>query len=312
MWPYIIGALAAGLILKAIKSLGKKQNGQLKELVEERQDLQERTNKAKREITRLTSIGQNLKKYKKQLQVVGFLGFGSESETVAEHTNEPANEIIGHRVNAWIYITPSFMEDIPAKIVIAGHANTSVCREVSAALFAAYHRKESIANDDILLTGAGILVNNQVPTTQKEFLEYMEAKSKGKILSLVELNRQFHNFNKISGLVNVNTFPLVEYNRAVEEISGKIKEAFISGKPTVLGNSSEENGMLLPLPFFRFQDNQVSTLTFNIDVSTFDCVEFVELQRRHQQVLIQEMINDVKGRNRRYKEWLEDDKNTKT
>jgi len=312
MWLYIAGIVIAGLIFQRTKRHGQRQSEILKKLQDDCSNLQKRIQETNREITRLTSLGQSLKKYTKQLPPRSFLGLDSKSETVAEHTHEFANEITGHRVNIWIYNLPPPLE-IPARIVVAGHANGPVCREVSSALSTAYFRKDKITEDDLFVTGAGILVNDNIPQTPDEFMKFFQAMTKGDPPPLTELVRQLNAYEKITGLIHVHSHSMAEYNQTREEIIKKIKQVVASRQRGVFGDyTPEKNGILLALPFFNVRNDEIAPLRFVLNESIFDCTEFRDLEKRHRQAMIQEMKNDVKRRNLLYKEWLEKDEETKS
>ncbi|GEM_PF-6163342 len=311
MWLYIAGMVVMGLIFQRIKKHGQRQNDILKKLQTDCADLQKRIHETDREITRLTSFSQNIKRCACQLPPRSFLGLTSKAETVAEHTHEFANEITGHRVNIWIYNLPPPL-NIPARIVVAGHANGPVCREVSSAISTAYFRKDKIAEDDLFVTGAGILVNDQIPRTQEEFDKFYQTMTQGDPPPLTELVRQLHIYEKITGLIHVYSNSIVKYNQALEEIVAKIKQILISGRPGVFGEyAPDKEGILLALPFFNVKNGELNPLRFVLDESTFDCTEFRNLEVRHRQARVQEMKNDVKNRNLLYKDWLEKDEETK-
>lgn len=309
MWLYISGILALGLILQVVRVLGKWQRNKLEALEEESDKLDKKTAKVDNEINRLTLVGNGVERFKMKELPQEFIGVDSGANTVAEHTNEYPNEITGHRVDVWIYAIP--INEEPMKIIVAGHANGPVCREVSAALSTAYHRRERIDEDDFFVTGAGVLVNNELPNTrnQDEFLKaFLEAKQKGEITSLTELARQLQTYQKITGLVNVHISSITEYRQTIDGILNKIKQIFASGQSGVFGdNSPEKDGLLIDIPFFRLENKQLKPLTITIYESELDCEEFQVLRERHRKALMQEMKEDVKRRNRIYKEWLEKD-----
>ena len=311
MWVYLAIMAGAALfyyLLGWIGSFFYKKLQQVNGRCETEKNNQEQT---KKEIDRLKRLQQSLTRFTNRINVEDVIGISSGVVTVAEKTREFANEITGHRVDVWIYTTPTPFGEEPVRIHVAGHANELVCREVSAALSTAYHRKEKIGEDDYFVTGAGVLVNDGMlnKISDRDFLSKIaQDKLHGDIGSLGELVKQLQTFEAITGLIKVHASPLHHYLHACKTINEQILSIFHSGVSDVFFRFDPgDDGMLLDMPFYRYEKGKLAALRITIQEQDLQSKEFNILKERHQKALIQEMLEDVKNRNRTYKQWLQED-----
>ncbi len=316
MW-WLIG-ISAGLVVISLYYRWLTLIG--KTLKQEEEKVQKRLGYVKRETGKVKTDLSQTRTFVEQLdRYSGFnlfderIGLSSAAKTVAEHTRELANEITGHRVNMWLYWNDNGKQI--ERIVVAGHANGPVCRMVSSALNAAYYRRSKIDPEDFFVTGAGVLVNTPEERPKEpsqlslkdQLAQLMTRKSMPNPLG--ELLTDLRYFQNVTGLVTLHEHKLSEYTTLKKNILSEIKRIQNTGRTEIFGiNNPQAEGLLLDMPIYRLSTGKPVELTIQLTEAEFDCKEYKVLKNRHQRNLIHEMLEDVKRRNRVYREWHQNDK----
>lgn len=220
-----------------------------------------------------------------------------------ELVNEPDDRPTAAHVTAWVYRKSGKI----SHVVVSGHANHSVCKEISAKLAATNLRLGDQPKSSLYITGAALLFRTEHENPALP-------KTDGKIFPvdikdppLEDLIKQLREIEDLTGLLKVievreNTYE--EVTASLEEI---IQKNFEVKRPTLVRHENkgmDSRGVFVP--FYDLTKASPEPLTIELDISDFG-PDFPELLQLHAEEYIYEMVADAKRRRAIYAGWLEDD-----
>lgn len=211
---------------------------------------------------------------------------------IKELVSEPPAYVDGSNANIWIYHSPQGK----VHLLLAGHANSPVCREISALLYSNYLAMANVG-EALLVPGAFYLQSEVDPKLQLLGLGGS---------SILQLAGDLQPFQKDTGLSVIREFEF-DYLKVREEIYKEIRRAHTQGDNVLLElyrNSDEPHALFLP--FYQLSAAPTA-VSFDLPLALFDSPDFQDLQKIHHQALILEMLDDALRRKQIYQEWLRDD-----
>ena len=209
-----------------------------------------------------------------------------------ELVNEPDDCITASHVTAWIYKPQGQI----THIVLAGHANTPVCKEISAKLFSTFlEYGDDRANEALLVPGAFLM---QAPPPS----------GKQSVQPLDDLVQQLRQVQELTGMVQIREAGPISYDKVCAALREQIEQGIRSGKPLLLCHSNPDApSRAVFMPFYALNGWQLAPLSFDLDYRLFRGPEFDYLLKAHRLELHHEMVADALRRKRIYEEWRERD-----
>jgi hypothetical protein len=226
-----------------------------------------------------------------------------ESRTfqIEELVNEPDERIAASHVSVWVFRE----HDHISQVVLAGHANMAICKEVSAKLASAQLRLGNESEKNFLLTGGAYL-----EATDKQRLSPLKISRQALVEKppLEDFVQQLVLYEERTGMLKIHTVDRVTYEEAYQSLKAKIEEAAKGELPAIVKSDTVQTpGAPVYLPFFVLNQGALEPVEFQIDMHYFG-EEFHDLLALHRDELYHEMIADAKRRKQIYEEWLQDDK----
>jgi hypothetical protein len=217
-----------------------------------------------------------------------------------EMCGEPTAHINGSKARAWSYRGPIGL----SHLVLAGHANSAVCRNVTAAVVATYLSMDD-NEDNLLVPGALLLRGSQeISQLSIELPAYsIFALAPALPSPLDSLPHKLAQFAEETGLVELNQVSGTSYWTLMGQLRSSIDTYRQQGQGVLLRWPA--NGLApraLFAPFFILEDS--TPLSVDVPLELFASTELEELKRVHKQSLILEMTADAERRKRLYEDWL--------
>jgi hypothetical protein len=258
--------------------------------------------------------------------------------------NEPDDLITASHITTWFYqrpgvvrvllqqamgqsavnLTPNPMTTVVSDVVIAGHANAAICKEVSSkVLNAVLEIDEANIVRVLVVTGAGLIrvtndvrkppsrAENRRPRLRKKSLD---VDTKTLTPPLLALQNDLHTVEYMTGLAQVNSVrgqsgKAASYDNAVGAIRTRIQQAMRPNHsyPVLLhpaGHTLGASGVVLP--FYELREPDLAPLQFTVPRSLLG-PQFADLIDVHSRELREGMIEDARRRLAIYEEWKEMD-----
>jgi hypothetical protein len=213
-----------------------------------------------------------------------------------EFVNEPDDRPTAAHVTVWVY----YKDGKISHLVVAGHANHSVCKEISAKIAATNVRLGEQPLKSFTLTGASLLIN-----TAKQ----KQKPSKSGITEppLEDLVKQLRDVEAMTGMLKIHEIQDVEYELICKSLEKIIKESRANTTPVILRHEPQmDRDQAVFLPFYDLTASKLTPVTLELDINEFG-PDFSALLEMHGAEYIYEMIADAKRRRAIYAGWLADD-----
>lgn len=222
-----------------------------------------------------------------------------------EFVCEPDCRITAAHVSAWIYRKAGQVTDV----VLAGHANLPVCKEVSAKMATTLLLLKEQPDHAVNVTGAGLIMNTgAISSTSPVNPMAFSTRTPAEKPPLTDLFEQLVEVQKKTGMVNVHEAGQDSYAGLKAEFQETMQTEMRSGLPKLVKVTPKDgDSPAFFMPFYKLNDGMKSPLSFEIKRSDLG-KEFEELLTLHKYAYYGEMIADVKRRRRVYQEWLERDR----
>jgi hypothetical protein len=224
--------------------------------------------------------------------------------------SEPAAYINASLASVWFYTDGKEV----THAVLAGHANSVVCRHLTALLLNTYLGMEN-SEDTLLVPGACVL---RGPAGASR----LEIKPPGDNLNpllrsmlfrvdpdkLQQLSGDLVPFERDTGLVRTYVAPSETYWQVYGKIVSQINAGNKKHRDVFLHfHDNGHSPHALYIPFFILGAEELQPLSFDIPLTFFESDEFTYLKEVHQRALLLELTGDAQRRKRIYEEWLHDD-----
>lgn len=210
-----------------------------------------------------------------------------------EMVNEPEDSITGSRITTWVYRQAGQI----THLILAGHANAPVCREVSAKLFTAFlEHGGNLGNEGLFVPGAFFMPAPHGSQHSGETLPPLD-----------DLVNQLALVQDTTGLLQVRETNGEPYHAVRDLAVDEIARAHQAKAPAWIGHDELGPGRAIMLPFFDLAGDALAPVTLDISLDLFQSKEFTELLQIHRNELRNEMIADAHRRRRIYQEWLSND-----
>ena len=220
-----------------------------------------------------------------------------------ELVNEPADRPTAAHVTAWVYRKAGTI----SHVVVSGHANHSVCKEISAKLAATNLRLGEQPKSSLYITGAALLyrTEHEKPVSPKAGGKMFQIDTKEPPLE--DLIKQLREIETLTGLLTVIEVGESTYEEITTSLENVIQKNLDVKKPILVRHENKEmesRGVFIP--FYDLTKPSPEPLTIELDISDFG-PDFPELLQLHAEEYIYEMVADAKRRRAIYAAWLEDD-----
>ncbi|MDM8526639.1 hypothetical protein QUF58_00390 [Anaerolineales bacterium HSG24] len=256
-----------------------------------------------------------------------------------EMVNEPDDLITASHITTWFYsslnqpniavasqalkqrgtgLPFNLLSSSIKDIVISGHANSAICKEVSSKIFnAILEIDEANIKQTLIVTGAGLIrVKDDVqkpPSSVEKRRPRLRKKHSRTDKQLTPPLRNLQNdlsaVERGTGLAQVKTEQNQSYDDCVRAIRIQIQQTIKDNhnSPVLLHpakGASAASGVILP--FYQLRGPNLAPLQFTLSRSLLGS-QFEELIEAHSHELREGMIEDAKRRLAIYEEWKKDD-----
>lgn len=217
--------------------------------------------------------------------------------------NEPDDFVTGSSITTWFYHKSNNI----SHLIIAGHANGSVCREVSAKIVNTILDMKDLEPDDVIVvTGAGFIRSRQKPhpsvSTQINSL-LMDADD-----PLVKLQQELNVFEQQVGLVQAkNVASQHDYDAYCAHIRQSIVEQLHQNGPVMIQSDEQSPQHAVLVPFYQLNDPKLEPLSFELTFEILGGRDFEELLDAHLREMRLELVHDARRRKDVYEDWLQQD-----
>src|SRR3990172_2449718 len=211
-----------------------------------------------------------------------------------ELVNEPDDSVTASHVTAWTYRSADRIEHV----VLAGHANVPICKEISAKPFTlALDRELDREEDDVVLVPGAFLMS-----APKQPLGAQRSQP------LAGLVNELQTLKELTGLVELRDAGPADYAVVRDALRTQIEQRIRSGRPVLLSRFATDGpARAVFMPFYPLNQLPLQPLSLELDIRHFRGTMFEELLQWHKTELRREMIADAVRRKHVYEEWRERD-----
>jgi len=225
---------------------------------------------------------------------------------IYEITNESIANVNSSNVNSWIYK----IDQNISHFLLAGHANSAVCKQISSLIYNTYVADLEKAEDSLLVPGACYLHGNNhasdlnikfpLPLPFSDFYQKVEP--------INELASNLYPFQEETGLTSLSSIE----NKKYSYIQKKIYHSICNVQNRKLHHifcqieSNTDRPFSFFLPFYSLHE-QPFPVVLELPLLIFESEDFVYLRKIHYQSLVLEMTDDALRRKGIYQDWLRRD-----
>ncbi len=225
---------------------------------------------------------------------------------IYEMCHEPAAYINASNANSWAYQNG---QDT-THIVLAGHANSLVCKQISSLIYNTYLSMES-AEASLLVPGACFLQGTVgVSNLDIKLPMPVTLQAAQKVPPLKEMVGNLQPFQENVGLSTIQVVNNGTYLQIQDKIYALIREAQQKHARVLLKagtNGHPTRTFLFPFLPLSQRSESPNPLRFELPLYLFESEDFTYLKEVHHQTLILEMTDDALRRKQIYQDWLRQD-----
>ncbi len=234
----------------------------------------------------------------------------------ARMTNEPDAYINASKATTWIYREGN---DI-SHVVLAGHANSTICGQFTSRLMNAYHDLD-VSDDTLIVPGAGLLCGKSgaarfrlaqpiPPTLPAPMLPLFQQIWNSQHVPPLPLHKMQQDFAQISTDSGLGKSCVVQdetYTHLVNRFVNAMRQHAANKRPVLLQTSKTGSPKALYLPYFKLASDFLEPISIEIALSEFETDDFHYLVSVHRHSMLVQMSNDALRRRQIYEDWLRDD-----
>lgn len=236
-----------------------------------------------------------------------------ESFHLVEKLGEPTSSVNGTLATVWVYRKDGQI----TRLILTGHSNLPVCREISAKMFTALIELAGKVTSALFVPGAFEVSVNPTALPQPILLQTSSPSPFGALPPqyvrlagpLDELFEQLGKVRNDTGLVEIREMGEQGNNNLEAEVLQCIDRYQKTGEAKVYfrARDAEPAGIAL-LPVFDLAQSNAKPLSVDLPLSMFGERDLNSLMKIQHESLINEITGDARRRKQVYEEWMEKDK----